>query len=191
MVGAIGFGLTVTVTVIGVPVQVLPSLLYDGVTVHVTVTGEAVVLVNNPEILPVPLAGMPVTVAVLSLVQLKTVPATKLPNPTPCISFGEVGVTSDDWSGANNAAGTGLLKVIPVIPVPEHIDWLGVLATTVGIGFTTTVAVAVVPLQLPKDVIVKVTVTGASVVFVNEPEMSPEPLAAIPVTAVVLFLVHE
>jgi len=105
--------------------------------------------------------------------------------------LGEAGATSDERSGANGADGAGLLNVIPVIDAPEHIDWLGVLATTVGIGLTTTVAVVVAPLHVPEDVIVKVTVTGASVVFVNDPEISPEPLAAIPVTAVVLSLVHE
>jgi hypothetical protein len=37
---------------------------------------------------------------------------------------------------------------------------------------------------------VKVTVIGAAVVFVKTPLISPEPLAAIPVTVTVLFLVH-
>ena len=37
---------------------------------------------------------------------------------------------------------------------------------------------------------VKVTVTGAFVVLVNEPLILPEPLAAIPVTVPVLFLVQ-
>ena len=41
-----------------------------GVMVNVTVTGALVVLVNEPLILPEPLAAMPVTVPVLSLVQL-------------------------------------------------------------------------------------------------------------------------
>ena len=47
--------------------------------VKVTVIGTLVVLVSVPEIKPEPLAGIPVTVATLSLVQLYTVPATALP----------------------------------------------------------------------------------------------------------------
>ena len=159
---------------------------------NVTVTGEAVVLVRILlGIFPVPLAPIPVTVAVLSLVQLNTVPATKLLN-TICCPFSDfaVGTISDDGFGNNDTAGGGLLKLIPVINPPEQIDWLGVLAVNVGIGLTTTVAVMGVPLQVPTGVIVKVTVIGASVVLVNEPEISPEPLAAIPVAEVVLSLVH-
>ena len=44
--------------------------------VKVTVIGAAVKFVNAPLILPVPLAPIPVTVIVLFLVQLYTVPAT-------------------------------------------------------------------------------------------------------------------
>ena len=63
---ALGVGLTITVAVIGAPGQPLAV----GVIVKVTVTGALVVLVNVPDILPEPLAAMPVTVPVLSLVQL-------------------------------------------------------------------------------------------------------------------------
>jgi hypothetical protein len=69
----VGVGLTVTVAVKGVPVQPLAS----GVIVNVTVIGAVVGLINVPLIVPDPLAPIvPVTVAVLSLVQLKTVPGT-------------------------------------------------------------------------------------------------------------------
>lgn len=61
-----GIGSTVTVAVIGAPVQPL----FDGVMVKVTVTGALVVLVSVPLILPDPLAAIPVTVPVLFLVQL-------------------------------------------------------------------------------------------------------------------------
>ena len=44
--------------------------------VKVTVIGANVVLVSVPLILPEPLAAMPVTVALLSLVHVKVVPAT-------------------------------------------------------------------------------------------------------------------
>jgi hypothetical protein len=73
---AFGIGFTTTVTVTGVPLQVIPPLVNAGVMVNVTVTGALVVLVNAPLILPLPLAAIPVTDTVLSLVQLKTVPIT-------------------------------------------------------------------------------------------------------------------
>ena len=63
---AFGVGFTSTVAVTGVPVQPLAV----GVIVNVTVTGEVVVFVNAPLILPAPLAAIPVTATVLSLVQL-------------------------------------------------------------------------------------------------------------------------
>lgn len=48
-----------------------------------------------------------------------------------------------------------------------------------------------VPLQpLAAGVIVKVTVTGVLVVLVSVPEISPAPLAAIPVTVATLSLVQ-
>jgi hypothetical protein len=70
-----GVGLTITVAVVVAPVQ-LPD---TGVIVKVTVTGEVVLFVKDPLILPVPLAAMPVAAAKLSLVQLYTVPAIGLP----------------------------------------------------------------------------------------------------------------
>ena len=63
---AFGVGLTSTVAVIGAP----PQLLAVGVMVKVTNTGARVVLVSVPLILPTPLPGIPVTVPVLSRVQL-------------------------------------------------------------------------------------------------------------------------
>jgi hypothetical protein len=63
---AVGVGFTNTVAVIGVPAQ--PFAV--GVIVNVTVTGELVVFVKVPEIFPLPLAPIPVTLPVLSLVQL-------------------------------------------------------------------------------------------------------------------------
>jgi hypothetical protein len=61
---AFGVGLTRTVAVVVGPAQPFA----DGVIVKVTVTGAKVVLVKVPEILPVPLAVIPVTVAALSRV---------------------------------------------------------------------------------------------------------------------------
>ena len=67
---AVGVGYTVTVAVIVGPVHVTPALVYVGVMVKVTVIVALVVLLSVPDILPVPLAAMPVTVATLSLTQL-------------------------------------------------------------------------------------------------------------------------
>ena len=69
---AIGVGLTNTVAVIDGPVQPLAV----GVIVKVTSCATLVLLVSVPDIFPIPLAPMPVTATVLSLVQLYTVPAT-------------------------------------------------------------------------------------------------------------------
>ena len=162
---ALGVGFTSTVAMIGVPVQVTPALVKLGVMVKVTVTGTLVVFVNVPLILPLPLAAIPVTATVLSLVQLKTVPAT-LPEST-----------------------------IVVIDSPEQIVCDGGVATALGLGFTSTVAVIGVPVQVTPalvndGVIVKVTVTGTLVVLVSVPLILPLPLAAIPVTATVLSLVQ-
>ena len=64
---AYGVGLTNTVAVVVGPAH--PFAL--GVIVKVTVTGEFVVLVSVPAIgVPDPLAAMPVTATVLSLVQV-------------------------------------------------------------------------------------------------------------------------
>ena len=63
---AFGVGLTSTVAVTAVPLQ----LFAVGVMVNVTVTGALVVLVSVPLMLPEPLAAMPVAVVALSLVQL-------------------------------------------------------------------------------------------------------------------------
>ena len=69
----VGIGLTTTVAVIVGPVQPLA----DGVMVKVTVIGALVALVSVPLIGdPDPLAGIPVAVATLSLVQVYVVPAT-------------------------------------------------------------------------------------------------------------------
>jgi hypothetical protein len=146
-----------TVAVIGVPGH--PFAV--GVMVKVTVIDAVVELIKLPLMFPFPLAAIPVTVPVLSLVQLKVVEAT-LP-----------------------------VSAIVVIAVAEHIVCDARVATAVGVGFTKIVAVIGVPGHpFATGVIVKVTVTGALVVFVKLPLMFPLPLARIPVTATVLFLVQ-
>jgi hypothetical protein len=79
--------------------------------VNVTVTGALVVFVSVPLMFPLPLAAIPVTATVLSLVQLNTVPAT-LP-----------------------------VNTIVVMAEPEQITCVAGVATALGTGFTTTVAV--------------------------------------------------
>ena len=74
--------------------------------------------VKVPLILPVPLAAIPVAATVLSLVQLYTVPAT-LP-----------------------------VKTMVVIAAPEQVVCEAGVATAFGTGFTTTVAVIGVPVQV-------------------------------------------
>ena len=132
-----------------------------GVIVNVTVIGALVVLVKEPEMLPLPLAAMPVTVAVLLRVHAYVVPVT-FP-----------------------------VRTIVAIEVAEQIVCAAGVATAFGVGLTRTVAVIGKPTQpLAVGVIVKVTVTGALVVFVKVPEMLPLPLAAMPVTVAVLLRVH-
>ena len=119
------------------------------------------VFVNEPLIFPPPLAAMPVTAALLSLVQVYVVD------------------------------GTLLLKAIVVMAAPEHIVCDDGVAIASGLGFTNTVAVVGVPIQpFAVGVMVNVTFIGAKVVLVNVPLIFPLPLAAIPVTVPVLFLVH-
>jgi hypothetical protein len=110
----VGVGLTTTVAVIGVPGQPLAV----GIIVKVTVTGTVKVLFNSPVMLPLPDAGIPVTLTVLSLVQLKVVPE------------------------------TAPLSIIGVIVVSEQIVCDAGVATASGVGLTNTVAVTGVPVQV-------------------------------------------
>ena len=72
MATTFGVGLTNTIAVICDPTQ----LLAVGIMVKVTATGALVKLVKFPLMFPLPLAAIPVTDTVLSLVQLKVVEAT-------------------------------------------------------------------------------------------------------------------
>ena len=82
---AVGVGLTNTVAVIAAPGQ--PFAV--GMIVNVTVTGALVVLVSVPEMLPEPLAAMPVTLAVLLRVQAYVVPLTAPVNTIVLIEAAE------------------------------------------------------------------------------------------------------
>ena len=133
----------------------------DGVIVNVTVTGDDVGLVNTPLISPLPLAAIPVIVPVLFLVHVYVVD------------------------------GTVLLNTMLAIPAPEQIVCVDGVANASGLGSTVTVAVADGPAHpFAVGVIVNVTVTGNNVVLISAPLISPLPLAAIPVTVPVLFLLH-
>ena len=132
-----------------------------GVTVKVTRTGVGAVLVNVPEMSPDPFSAIPVTLVVSSRVQVNVVP------------------------------GRLLERTIGMIEPPEQTLCEAGVAEPVGDGFTITLAVNVAPVQLfAVGVTVKVTVTGAFVVFVKLPMMSPVPLAAMPVTVAVLSRVQ-
>ena len=86
--------------------------------VNVTVTGAKVVLVSVPLISPAPLAAMPVTATVLSLVQLNTVPAT-----LPVITIGVIGVAEQMvwFAGKATAFGVGLTITVAVIDGPRQV----------------------------------------------------------------------
>ena len=134
----------------------------EGVIVKVTVTGADVVFVKLPAMLPVPLAAIPVTLPVLLRVQTYVVPVT-FP-----------------------------LSAMVVILAPEQIVCEDGVATALGAGFTSTVAVNIEPAQeAATGVKVNVTVTGAFVVLVKLPVTLPVPLEAIPVTLAVLSRVQE
>ena len=91
------------------------------------------------------------------------------------------------------ACGGGNVCAVSIrVCVGNRIGGIDDTSTTVGIGFTTTVAVVVGPGQpLADGVIVKVTVIGAKVVLVKLPLIGvPDPLAGIPVTVATLSRVH-
>ena len=82
--------------------------------------------------------------------------------------------------------------VIDAIVAPEQIVCNdGVAVTTFAVVFTVTAEVIAVPVQpFAVGVMVKVTVTEDPLLFVNVPVILPEPLDAMPVTELVLFLVQ-
>ena len=111
----VGFGLTSTIAVTGVPAQPLAV----GVMVNVTVIGTLVVLVKIPLILPAPVTAIPVTVATLSLVQLYTTPDTVL----PVMAMVVIGVAEHTVceAGVATAVGVGLTVIVNDIGVPLQV----------------------------------------------------------------------
>ena len=108
-----GVGLTNTVAVVVGPTQ----LLAVGVMVKVTVIGLAVVLVSVPLILPAPFAAIPVTVATLSLVQVKVVLAALLVSTIGIIAVASQIVCD---AGVAIAFGVGLTVIVKLCVGPEH-----------------------------------------------------------------------
>lgn len=158
----VGLGLTVTSTVKGLLLQPLAM----PVIVKVVVCGLGVLLFKVPVIVvPLPLAGIPVTSPVLFLTHENVVPATLF----------------------------GFRILIALNAIPEQTIWLTGVALTVGLGLTVTVTV--VDEEQPADelaVIVKVVVCAVLVVFVKLPVIVlPFPFAAIPVRFEVLSLTQE
>ena len=88
----------------------------------------------------------------------------------------------------------GLLKLIVAIAFPEQTVCVAGAAVTVGIGVTVTSTVTgIVEIQPSSEVAysVNVVVCAVLVVLLSVPEIGePLPLAAIPVTFAVLFLVQ-
>ena len=84
-----------------------------------------------------------------------------------------------------------LLKATGTIVAPEQIVCAAGVASALGTGLTSTVAVIGEPAQpLAVGVIVNVTKIGALVVLTNAPVILPDPLAVIPVTDSALSLVQ-
>ena len=121
---AFGMGFTTTVAVIAVPEQ-LPAV---GVMVNVTVMGALVVLVNAPLMSPLPLAAIPVTVPVLSLVQSNCVPGIE-PESAIVVMVPPVQMDCDD--GVATASGVGFTVTVvpadvadvqpPLVTVTEYV----------------------------------------------------------------------
>jgi hypothetical protein len=140
----------------------LAQLFVVGVMVNVTYKGAAVVFVNAPLILPEPLFAIPVTVAVLFLVQLYVVPP-----PAP---FDEM---------------------LDMLDAEQIVCSAGVVVTGVDDELTITAGVMAVPVQaFAVGVMVNVVVTDEPLLFVNAPVILPVPLEAIPVSEEVLSLVQ-
>jgi len=145
---ASGVGFTSTVASIGTPGQPLAV----GVMVKVTRIGAKVVLVSVPLISPLPLAAIPVTVAKLSLVQSKVVPATLPVRTIVVIGLAEQTVCA---AGVAIASGVGFTVMVKVIGGPGQ------------------------PLAVGVTVIVATTMVAPMLVAMNE-GISPVPLAASP-----------
>jgi hypothetical protein len=136
------------------PVQVIPPLLYTGVTVMIAVIGaNPVLMAVNGGIFPVPLAANPMDGALL----------------TQANESDPVGPV------------VGLVKLMIDVKVPLHTIWLAT-GFTIGVGFTIMVNVTGRPGQTPNiGVTVIVATIGPLVALVvTNGSISPVPLAGRP-----------
>ena len=157
----VGVGLTTIVKVCDVPVQVMPPLLYTGVTVISAVTGDKPVFTAMKlGILPVPLAASPMDGALLVHVN----------------------------ESAPVGPVVGLVKLITAVGDPLHNTWPAT-GFTIGVGLTVIVNEIGVPVQPPPlGVTVIVATIGPLVALVvTKGSISPVPLAARPIP-VLLFV---
>lgn len=156
-----GVGFTVMVNVIGVPLQLMPPLVYTGVTVIVATTGlKPIFTAVNEGMLLVPLAASPIDGVVLD-------------HTNDSAPVGPV---------------VGLVKLIAAVGEPLHTTWLAT-GLTIGVGLTMIVKVIGVPTQPvgPTGVTVIVAVSGPLVVLVvTNGAISPVPLAASPMAVLLL-----
>jgi hypothetical protein len=112
----VGAGLTVIVNVVGVPVHVTAPLVYEGVTVIVAVTGDAVALVAvNEPILPVPFAANPIDVVLF--VHVYTVPITDPVKFTAAVDAPLHTV----WLVTEFTVGAGFTVMVNVLEVPAQL----------------------------------------------------------------------
>lgn len=146
----------------GVPLQVSPAFVYDGVIVIVAVTGAVPLLIAvKAGMLPAPLAARPM--AVFEFVHVNTVPGTVPVGVTAVV----IVLWHSAWSEMAATFGVGLTVIVKVVGVPEQIS---------------------VPL-VKRGVTVMVDVTGVvPLLTAVKAAMLPEPLAASPM--LVLLLVH-
>lgn len=157
----VGVGLTTMIKVCEAPVQVMPALVYTGVTVISAVTGDKPVLTatNGGILLLTPLDASPIEGALLV-----------------------------HWNTSDPVGPVvGLLKPIDAVVCPLHNIWLAI-GFTIGVGFTVMVKLTGSPGQPPKTgVTVMVAVIGPLVALVvTNGSISPLPLAARPMPVLVL-----
>jgi hypothetical protein len=160
---SVGVGFTVMVNVLAVPVQVMPPLVKDGVTVMVAVTGAVPIFTAlKLAIGPVPLAASPIDVVLF--VQLYTVPVAVPIKVTVLVAL----LLQTTWLLTGATVGVGLTVMVNNTGDP----------------------VQVTPPLVKFGVTVIVAITGEEVVFTAvKGRMFPVPLPPSPIDGVVLVQV--
>lgn len=109
-------GFTVMVNVLGVPAQVIPALVYKGVTVMVATCGDVPVFaVTNDAIFPVPLAAKPIEV--LLFTQLYVVAGTVVLKLTGAVLW----PAHNSWLPTKFTLGVGFTVMVNIIGVPVQL----------------------------------------------------------------------